>query len=332
MIAFPWAVALRLAHGGRREWFDFIDASTGDAWLLGALRQLSPAGLLRPLLLTRSHGLEHTMAECRKAQAVASGEPLSWRYPLYHGGYRLYEVARSLRDADVALFLNRHDADYAVDRLGVAKERAEMVRNGISDALVGPPPPPFTEPGRIAVIGSYIELKGVKYAAAALNEWLPRHPGWSVSFLGAGVGADRVLADYEPGLYDRITVVPRYANDDLPKLLAGHHVHLFPTLSEGGPLSLIEAMACGLAPVASAVPGVVEAVRDEVTGLLVVPSDPAAIAGALDRMASDPAALDRMRRSAHQAAQSYGWSTVAREQIELYERHLAKRRNKEPVR
>lgn len=333
MLAYPLAVAGQLARMARHQRFDVIDASTGDAWLVAALRRGFPTGVRYALVVTRSHGLEHTMAARRRQEAAAGGEALSWRYPLYHGGYRLYEVVRSLRDADVALFLNHQDAAYAVESLGVAPERAEVVRNGISDVLVGlPPPQPSTGPGRIAVIGSYIERKGVSYAAAALNDWLPRHPGWSVTFLGTGVGRDEVFADYQPALHDRISVVPQYPNDDLARLLVGHHVHLFPTLSEGGPLSLIEAMACGLAPVASAVPGVVEAVRDGVTGLLVAPSDPDAIAGALDRLAADTATLDRMRLNAHRAAQSYGWSTVAGEQLALYERHLEARLTKEPAR
>lgn len=328
MGAFPWALATRLVTA--RSAFDVIDASTGDAWLLGALRRALPRDVRGGLLVTRSHGLEHTMAERRRAEAADGGESLSWKYPIYHGGWRLWEVARSLRAADVALFLNRHDSAHAIERLGVSPDRARVVRNGISDALLGLPAPlPSPKRGRIAMIGSYIGRKGIAHAATALNRWLPRHEDWAVTFLGTGVARSRVLADYATSLHGRITVVPRYANDDLPRLLDGHQVHLFPTLSEGMGKAVVEAMACALAPIVSDVPGPIELVRDGVDALVVPPSDPDGIVAALDRLVDDRPCLDRLRASAHRVAQAYGWSTVARERLEIYEAHLAHRRHTE---
>lgn len=321
MVAFPWAVAARLARASRGPAFDVIDASTGDAWLVGALRRAFPRGVREALLVTRSHGLEHTMAERRRAEAASGGVPLSWKYPLYHGGWRLWEVARSLRSADLALFLNRHDLELAVGRLGVASEQAVLVGNGVSDRLLGSPPPgPSREHGgRIAVMGSYIARKGITFTAAALNAWLPDHPGWEVTFLGTGVGRDTVLVDYDAPLHHRITVVPRYANDELPQLLAGHQIHLFATLSEGWPKAAMEAMACGLAPVASDVPGPTSIVVDGQTGLLVPPRNPSAITSALDKLTSDHVLLDQLRRNAHRTAQGYSWRRVASERLDLYE-------------
>jgi glycosyltransferase involved in cell wall biosynthesis len=231
------------------------------------------------------------------------------------------------------LFLNGHDRKIGVDYLGVSPSRARVVRNGISDALIGlPPPQPTGAGGRIAVIGSYIARKGIAHAAAALNAWLPSHPDWGVTFFGTGVAVARLLADYNPALHGQISVVERYANPELPWLLRGHQVYLFPTLSEGGPLSLVEAMACGLAPVASAVPGPVEIVNDGHDGLLVPPASPEAIVVALDRLGADPALLDRLRGHAHLTAQSYGWGVVAREQLAIYEEHIERNCHREVFR
>lgn len=323
MVAFPWAVAAWLVRYGRQRAFDVIDASTGDAWLFGTFRRAFPKGVRSALLVTRSHGLEHTMSDQCRAEAARGGERLSWMYPLYHGGYRLWEVAQSMRKADTILFLNAFDRQVTVDRLGVCLERTQVERNGISDALIGLPlPQPLARGnGGIAVIGSYVARKGVAYAAAALNAWLPRHPGWTVSFLGTGVGEADVLADYHASLHDRITVVPRYPNTELPRLLSDHHVHLFPTLSEGFGLALVEAMACGLAPVVSNVAGPIEIVRDGHDALVVPPASSAAIVEALNRLECDPTLLQKIRLEAHRTAQSYGWRDVAGERLAIYE-HL----------
>lgn len=326
MLGFPWAVAFRLARTAHRSQFDVIDASTGDAWVVGVIRRAFPDSVRRPLVVTRSHGLEHTMAERRRTEAAAGGETLSWKYPLYHGGYRLWEVGLSLRSADLALFLNRYDAEVAVERLQVSSARTRVVRNGISEAFIGLASPlPSQRGGRIAVIGSYLQMKGIAQAAAALNKWLPHHPDWAVTFLGAGVCEERVLEDYDRKLHSRMSVVERYPNDDLPHLLDGHHVHLFPTLSEGGPVSLIEAMACGLVPVASSVPGVIDALSDGDDSILVPPDKPERIVAALERLAADRHLMYRLRTNAHHTAQSYGWRVVAGEQLDLYQEELERR-------
>jgi glycosyltransferase involved in cell wall biosynthesis len=323
MVGFPWSLAVRLARMTQGSSFDVIDASTGDAWLLGVLRRAFPPGVRCSLLVARSHGLEHRIAEHTRHEAASGGEPISWKYPLYHGGYRLWEVKNSLRSADVALFLNCADAETAITIFGVQPERAEVVRNGISNSLIGRSiPSPSSGARRIAVIGSYIPRKGTVHIAAALNIWLRRHPDWAVTFLGTGVAKSRILADYDPVLHGQISTIERYANDDLPVLLLGHHVHLFPTLAEGAPLSLLEAMACGLVPVASAVPGVIETLRHGENSLLVPPGEPEPIVAALDQLANDPTLLDRLRVNAHSAAQSFSWSTVAAEQMTIYEAHL----------
>lgn len=82
-----------------------------------------------------------------------------------------------------------------------------------------------------------------------------------------------------------------------------HHlfdISVLPTLHEGFPNSVLEAMAAGRAVVASAVGGVPDAVIDGETGLLVPPADPARLAAALAQLLSNPA----LRHSLGSAAQS----------------------------
>jgi glycosyltransferase involved in cell wall biosynthesis len=64
-------------------------------------------------------------------------------------------------------------------------------------------------------------------------------------------------------------------------------VYVLPSLSEGMPLALLEAMACGLMPVATAIPGTTDVVTHEREGLLVTPGNEAELAAALERAISD---------------------------------------------
>lgn len=324
-VAFPWFLATWLQMHALRHGMDVVDASTGDAWLWSAFRRGSG-----PVLVTRSHGLEHMAHIERLKDSRAGAAELSWKYPLYHGGFRLWEVATSLRRADLAFFLNRHDRDYAIGRLGVAAESAHVIPNGLPDLFLGRRPAgmdePVTGPVRIAQVGSYIERKGVRYGAAALAPVLERHEDVSVTFLGPGCSPQRVLDDFPREVHDRIQVVSSYRRGELPGLLAGHQIKLFPTLFEGFGKAALEAMACGLAPVTTTAPGPTEFVRDEDNGLLVPPRDAPALESALERLLADRGLLARLRERAYESAQEFSWGHIARRRLGLYEQRLRERR------
>ena len=315
-LLFPAFVLAHLARSARRR-LDVVDASSESAVLWAWARRGR-----RPLLVVRSHGLEHVM-HLELLEDVRRGEArLSWKYPLFRGSVQLAAVAEAFRRADLALFLNRFDLDYAVRELRVRPERARLTRNGIPDSFLALPfhatPMLAEQPLGIAQVGSYIHRKGISYAAPALANVLARHPRVRLTFLGTGHPREPVLADYPAQVHGQIDVLPRFRRDELPDLLATHHVKLFPSLSEGFALALVEAMACGLAPVAAAIPGPLEILRDGENSLLVPARDSAALEAALERLVGDRYLLDRLRRAAQLCARSYAWSDVARETIELY--------------
>jgi glycosyltransferase involved in cell wall biosynthesis len=323
---FPFFLARRIARMQARRPIDVIDASSGDLWAWASLRRRGAGG---PLLVTRSHGLEHTADRELREDARRGAVELSWKYPLYYGGFRLWEVARSLRLSDIALFLNKGDLEYAVAQLGIPREKAGLTVNGAAGYFHGLPFTPLAGSAgdgiRIAQIGSYIPRKGIAYGAAALNGVLERHPSVSVTFLGTQAPPEQVLADFDPTVRERVKVVPTFKRDQLPELLRNHHVKLLPTTFEGFSVSLIEAMACGLAPVTTSTPGPMEIVRDGVNGVLVPPRDSAALANALERLIGDHSLLDRLRSSAHETAQRYTWERVGEETLALYREGLERK-------
>jgi glycosyltransferase involved in cell wall biosynthesis len=321
---FPVFLAWRIWRLGARQAIDVIDASSGDLWLWASLRRRNRA---RPLLVTRSHGLEHTAHEQFLEEERRGTVKLSWKYPLYYGGFRLWEVARSLRLSDIDLFLNRADLEYAVMKLGIPREKAKLTVNGIGESLQDLSFRPVADrvPGqiKIAQIGSYIARKGVTYGAAALNRVLGRHPSIKVSLLGTQAPPEAVLADFDREVRGQVAVVPTFKREQLPSLLSDHHIKLLPTTFEGFSVSLVEAMACGLAPVTTATPGPMEIVRDGVNGLLVPARDSEAIVQALELLIRDTQLLDRLRRGAHETAQRYTWDRIGRETLALYREALA---------
>lgn len=104
----------------------------------------------------------------------------------------------------------------------------------------------------------------------------------------------------ELGLGERVEFLG--ARSDVPRLLQAADAFLLTSISEGIPLTLIEAMASGLPCVATAVGGVPEVVADGVTGLLAPPGDVDAIAAALRRVLADGALAEGLGRAGRERA------------------------------
>ena len=323
---FPEFLASHILALSKKQSVEIVDASTGDAWVWAKLRRSSNS----PVLVTRSHGLEHIMHLENLEEARLGKLHLSWKYPLYHGGFRLWEVASSLRDADLSLFGNHRDLEYGVEKLGVDPGRTRVFANGIPEAFLNLPfePTPEAEDSviRISLQASYIPRKGIHYGVPALNKILARYPQVEVSFVGTGCSKAQVYADFEPSVRDRIRVVPRYRYETLPELLRGHHIKLFPTLSEGFSVALLDAIACGLAPATTTTPGPMEVVSDGDNGILVPSRDSQALEQALERLILDRPYLDRLRRNAYATAQNYSWERIARDNLAFYEEALFQKR------
>ena len=88
-------------------------------------------------------------------------------------------------------------------------------------------------------------------------------------------------------------------------------------------MSLLEAAACGRPLVATDVPGCREVARHGVTGLLVPPDDPAALAHAIETLVNDPAMRLRFGRAGRQlVSDDFSSARIEREIVALYERLL----------
>jgi glycosyltransferase involved in cell wall biosynthesis len=314
-LAFPWYVAFWVRRRLRSCPADVIDSSSGDSWVWSRL--VGRGARRRPVLVMRSHGLEHEFHEELTREARAQKQAVRWRYRVYRGSWRLREVAITCRDADVAMFLNASDREYAVTRLGASPVGSNVVRNGLPDDLIGLPVDlSARSPIGVAMLGSAVARKGFRYALPALERLFREFSDLRVSLLGTGSSAEEVLRSVHPDYAHRFSVVPSYRREDLPSLLSRDHIVLSASYSEGFGKGLLEGMACGLAAVAADAAGPREILSNG-SGLLVAARDDVAIERALRRLLLDAALLRSMRQSCYERAQEYAWESVGRERLQL---------------
>ena len=331
-LVFPEFVAAQISKLSRQQGLDVVDGSPGDIWFWA--KMLRKSGRKSPLLVTRSHGLHHLYHIWHLEEARRGNLRLGWLYPLYRGGFQLWEVANSLRSADLAFLLNRQESDYAIKHLDVNPERTHVFPNGIPEEFINLPFEPLPEGEnsviRIAQVGTYIPRKGIEYSVPALNKILTRYPQVQMSFLGTKClecpDAAQVYSDFDPTVRDRIQVIPRYSHEQLPTLLKDHHIKLFPPLTEGFGKALVEAMACGLAPITTATEGPMEVVRDGHDAIVIPTRDSLAIEKALERLITDRSYLQQLRHNAYKTAQNYSWKRIAQDRLCVYEEALSRRK------
>jgi glycosyltransferase involved in cell wall biosynthesis len=321
-LAFPLLLAGRLA-GALGRWADVVDSSGGDAWLWSLRRAGRAPG---PLLVTRSHGLEHREHLELLRDSREGRVKLRRRYYVYNGGERLREVAVALRRADLTFFLNPDDRDFAVQRLGVNRGRTHIIREGLPDLFIGRPAPrPGADGVRLALVARHTVGMGSEYYVPALERILLRHPSVRVSLLGSGVPASDVRGDFASAVRERIDVVPSYDRHDLPRLLDDHEILVSSKFNEGFGMALIEGMACGLVPVVAAASGPKRIVEHERTGLLVEPRSVSALVAGVERLLADPELRGRLRQNAQRSVQQYSWDAVAAERLAMIEAALDRR-------
>lgn len=121
-----------------------------------------------------------------------------------------------------------------------------------------------------------------------------------------------------------VSFVGPVAQQELPDFLAGVDALALSSNYEGTPIVLMEAMAAGLPVVAPAVGGIPDLVEHEVSGLLVPPGDPLALARALDRLAQDPGLRAELGRAGARTVEArFNSAHVAREMSEFLQEATA---------
>lgn len=161
-----------------------------------------------------------------------------------------------------------------------------VVHNGMPDVEARLRAVPEREPARLVCVARFEAPKD----HATLIEALARiaNLSWEAEFIGEGPleEAARQLVEAR-GLANRIRFAGASAR--VAERLAAGQLFVLPTLSEGFPRSILEAMRAGLPAVASDVGGVREAIVDGITGSVVPRADAAALATALAPYVADPA-------------------------------------------
>ena len=152
--------------------------------------------------------------------------------------------------------------------------------------------------------GQLTQRKGLSYLLRGYQRFA--RAGSRLTLVGSAVGNPSALAPFAH-LFEH---VPHQTRPALAERYRAADVFVFPTLIEGMPLVVLEAMACGL-PVIVTANGPGDIVRDGVEGFVIPERDDEAVADRLDRLHRDPALRLSMGQAAAQRAKEFSWHAYA---------------------
>jgi len=174
----------------------------------------------------------------------------------------------------------------------------------------------------ILSVGNLYPVKGHQHLVEALALLSPRYPRLHVAIAGRGGLADALLARAAAlSVSDRLHLLG--LRSDIPELLADADVFVLPSLSEGLPMALLEAMFAGCPIVASDVGEVRAVLQGGEAGVLVPPGDGTGLARAIARLLCNPAEARAFGERARQRARAeYDVRVMVTRYARVYERLL----------
>ena len=183
----------------------------------------------------------------------------------------------------------------AIAQRGACPDRIRVVPNGI---VLPPPPPATADESRVydaVFVGRLVGLKRIDHVIECLARLAGEGILRRAAILGEGPLLETARAQSDAvGLTDRVEFPGGLPNPRVLEIVRSSRIYLHASVSEGFPVVMVEAMACGTPVVAYDIPGVCDVVENGRDGILVPCRDVEALAEAAGRLLRDPEARQRM--------------------------------------
>ena len=285
----------------------------------------------RPDVVHVQHPLERlayvnevAQLECRRWPLVVTAHSFFGEHAddVIHGF-----MAPNLRTADRVIAVSPHIADQAA-QLGVDRARIRVIRSGIDTERYHPRSRPEarsrlgipTDAPLVLFVGNLEPRKQVQVLLQALVIVRASVPAVRLAIVGAGDELARLRAvAADLGVASSVCLTGRVSPATLRDWYAAADVFALPSSSEAQGIVALEAMACGLPVVASAVGGLHGTIDDSDNGFLVPAGEPEPLAQRLLSLLSSPALRESIGAAAlRKVSREFSWQRTVQATVEVY--------------
>ena len=307
-LLFAIALARRILRERRK--YDVVNLHAPWGCAYGVWRRLlRPAGA-PPYVMTMQGSEERYVQAMKREQRKGRAWHFTWKNRVWHRIYHQAMYNFSISSADYGTVANSESLVLTKINRGQNKERFWYVPNGTEERFLMGREYPKKSSLRLLYVGTWIDRKGIYYLVDAFELLARKNPGIELTVAGCLSSEEMVRRFFVPEVRDRVRVLPFIERNEMPVLYAAHDIFVFPSLMEGMPLTLLEAMATGMPVATTNTCGMADVVEDEVNGLLVPPADGEGLARAIERLCNSAELRKQLGQSAHETMRSYTWEKV----------------------
>ena len=308
-IIFPWLVALWLIH--RENSYDVIVFHSYAGWAVNLLRPVIPS-FRRIRIATEFHGLEPLYHRRLKAEMQRAGRPLRLCNRLLHRSVMLRLLRVSCRRSDLLLCRNSEEEAYLKNHFWMRRGEVKVIANHSSnDFFVSRR---FAHrSNRLLFVGQWLEMKGTRYLVEAFDQLCRETPDLELCCVGTLSSEDKVLGSFPSEVRGKVLVRPRVDSEQLLQCYKEAELFVFPTISEGFSVALLEAMTASLPIVATAVGAAQDLLQSGYNAILIPPQDPTALAEAVRALYQDCGKREWLGQNAQATALKFRPEIICRE-------------------
>ncbi|MBN2839408.1 MAG: glycosyltransferase [Coriobacteriia bacterium] len=206
---------------------------------------------------------------------------------------------------------------YCRDQLHIPPEKLFRVDNGVDLESFVRARRDFEQVRTLAIVASHIPRKGHRYLFEALATLTPDYPDLRLHVVGTGpLGPQLREMVHALGLDEAVRFLG--ARSDVAEALAEVEAVILPSLDEGLPIAVLEAMAARKVVIASAVSAIPEVLDGGAAGVLVPPGDSEALAAAIASVLDDPEPMGLADAALARVERAYSMDAMVESYLRIY--------------
>jgi glycosyltransferase involved in cell wall biosynthesis len=291
--------------------YDIINIYAPFGFLYGFARRMRGSQAGPPYVMTM-HGIEERRnyamgGEAKKGRA----DYFRWRNRVWQNFYHMRTYRWSITTADQCIVTNREAL--LILQLGykLPPDRVWFSANGVGEEYFHRRSFSDSPALKLLFVGTWIDHKGIYPLAEAFEQLLALFPAVQLTIAGCAELRETVLGYFPAATRASIRVKPFVPRSAMPGLYAEHDIFVLPSLVEGMPLVLLEAMASGLAVVTTESSGMTDLVEDGHDGLLAIPGDVQSLAAAISSLCRDARLRHDLGSAAQEKMKRFTWRRSA---------------------
>jgi glycosyltransferase involved in cell wall biosynthesis len=295
-----------------RSEFDVVNIHAPFGFWYGVQRKRSGEQAGPPYVMTM-HGLEERRNYAMGREAdKGRADYFRWKNRVWQRLYHMPTYCWSFKTADQCIVTNREASVFLQLHYNLPPDRMWLVPNGVGPEFFHVRSFSDGIATRLLFVGTWIDHKGIHYLAEAFEKVLRVIPEARLTVAGCQESEEKVRQRFAPAAQVALEVWPFIKRAEMSSLYAEHEIFVLPSLMEGMPLVLLEAMASGMPVVTTESSGMTDLVEDSHDGLFVIPGDAESLSAAIVRLCRDPELRLRLGSAAQEKMKRYTWKEAAR--------------------